>query len=331
MNAFIHTLLGYDKDPQAKTVQSGGILGNVKAYFGCVEAQGRGSLHCHLVVWVEGGLNPNEIQERICAGDSEFGTRLLAFLDDTIETAIPPPPSTVSDSSPSGNPCRHRGVFPLPDDVVETARAWDLHHLATQCQLHSHSDTCFKYCKQGEPQVCRFDLDPENVRLCSSFDETTGELCLRCLDGMVNNFNATILEAMRCNMDIQFIGSGEGAKAVTYYITNYITKSELKTNVAYAALELAVKRLGEFDPDSIQVDEGKPDEDKYMVYAKRLLRRCAHAILTHQELSGQQVASFLLGYQDCFTSDSFANLYWPSVERHVEGLLPSPELTWNRQ
>ncbi|KAI0790303.1 hypothetical protein BC629DRAFT_1622408 [Irpex lacteus] len=317
MNAFIRTLLGYDKDPQAQTVQKGGILGQVKGYFGCVEAQGRGSLHCHLVVWVEGGLNPNEIQDRIINGDREFGSRLLAFLDDTIQTSIPPVPSSVPDTSPPGNPCRHRGVFPLPDDVVETARAWDLHHLATQCQLHSHSETCFKYCKQGEPRTCRFDLDPENVRLCSSFDDKT--------DGMVNNFNATILEAMRCNMDIQFIGSGEGAKAVTYYITNYITKTELKTHVAYAALELAIKRLGEFSPDTIQVDERKPDEDKYMLYAKRLLRRCAHAILTHQEMSGQQVASFLLGHQDCFTSDTFANLYWPSVERYIEGLLPSPE------
>ncbi|KAI0821064.1 hypothetical protein BC629DRAFT_1578827 [Irpex lacteus] len=318
MNAFIRTLLGYENDPRHDKITDGGILGHVKGYFGCVEAQGRGSLH-----W---GLNPNELQQRICSGDHEFGSRLLAFLDDTISTCIPPsPPVELPDPSPSGNPCRHRGVYPLPDDVIDTARAWDLHNLATQCQLHSHSDTCFKYCKPGEPLVCRFDLDPSNIRKCSSFDETTGELCLRCLDGMVNNFNATILEAMRCNMDIQFIGSGEGAKAVTYYITNYITKTELKTHVAYAALELAIKRLGSFDSDTIELDPSKPNEDQYMVYAKRLLRRCAHAILTHQEMSGQQVASFLLGYNDCYTSDKFANLYWPSVERHMESLLPSPE------
>ena len=42
-------------------------------------------------------------------------------------------------------------------------------------------------------------------------------------------------------MDIKFIGSGSTAKAITYYITNYITKSQLKTHVAYAALELSVR------------------------------------------------------------------------------------------
>ncbi|KAI0750601.1 hypothetical protein BC629DRAFT_1297549, partial [Irpex lacteus] len=314
MTAFIRTVLGYDT-ALSTAHPDGGVLGHVKGYFGCVEAQGRGSLHCHMVVWVEGGLNPDDIQKRLMNHDTEFGQRLLAFLDDTISSEIPPPPIEENKTLPSTNPCRH-----------PVARAWDLHQLATACQQHRHAKTCFKYCKPGEPQVCRFDLDPENVRLCSSFDESTGEICLRCLDGMVNNFNRTILEAMCCNMDIQFIGSGEGAKAITYYITNYITKSQLKTHVAYAALELAVRRLGEYDQDGVARNlTGKPGEDSYTVYAKYMLRRCAYAILTHQELSGQQVASYLMDYEDCFTNQQFANLYWTSMERYIGKLLHSPE------
>jgi hypothetical protein len=34
-----------------------------------------------------------------------------------------------------------------------------------------------------------------------------------------------------------------------YYITDYTTKSQLQAHVAYAALELAVARLGEYDPE----------------------------------------------------------------------------------
>ena len=64
------------------------------------------------------------------------------------------------------------------------------------------------------------------------------------MDGLVDNFNATIIEAVRCNMDIKFIGSGASAKGIRYNITDYITKSQLKTHVAFAMLELAVKRLG---------------------------------------------------------------------------------------
>ena len=61
MNAFIYALLGYDSKHRNA---EGGILGKVKAYYGCVEAQGRGSLHCHMLVWVEGGLNADEIKKK---------------------------------------------------------------------------------------------------------------------------------------------------------------------------------------------------------------------------------------------------------------------------
>lgn len=106
-------------------------------------------------------------------------------------------------------------------------------------------------------------------------------------------------------MDIKFIGSGEGAKEITYYINNYITKAQLKTHVAYAALELAVRRLGEFNPEDILLDPARPNEDSYMVYAKQMLRRCVYSILTHQELSGQQVAAYLLGNGDQYTPDTY--------------------------
>ena len=44
-------------------------------------------------------------------------------------------------------------------------------------------------------------------------------------------------------MDIQFLGSGPSTKAIIYYITDYITKAQLKSHVAYAALALAVQKL----------------------------------------------------------------------------------------
>jgi len=42
-------------------------------------------------------------------------------------------------------------------------------------------------------------------------------------------------------MDIKFIGSGASAKAILYYVTDYITKTQLKTHVAYSAIQAAVK------------------------------------------------------------------------------------------
>ncbi|PBK83779.1 hypothetical protein ARMGADRAFT_1089011 [Armillaria gallica] len=116
-------------------------------------------------------------------------------------------------------------------------------------------------------------------------------------------------------MDIKFIGSGASAKAMLYYITDYITKSQLKTHVAYAALELSVRKLGEYDPN----------EDEVTIRAKKLLQRCAYSMLSHQELSGQQVSSYLMDFEDHFKSHEFQGLYWTSFESYVNAQNPLPE------
>jgi len=304
MKAFISALLGYD--PKQKNLE-GGILGVVKAYYGCVEPQGRGTLHCHMMVWVEGGLNPNEIKSHVLEeGDSDFCGHLLAFLDDTISNSIPVDPDLdLEVPSSLHHPCSVRGVNRnLTGEDLEKARQKDMHNLAKKCQSHTHSGTCYKYWKgPPDPKQCRFDLDEKNVCAESSIDIETGKICLRCLDGLVNNFNKTILEAMRCNMDIKFIGSGASAKAILYYITDYITKSQLKTHVAFAALALAVDKLGEYDPDA----------NELMTRSKCLLQKCAHAMISHQELSAQQVCSYLMDYEDHFTSHEYQNLFWTCI------------------
>ncbi|KAH9852987.1 hypothetical protein C2E23DRAFT_868446 [Lenzites betulinus] len=315
MRAFIKCLLGYD--PLHKNVE-GGILGVVKAYYGCVEAQGRGTLHCHMMVWIEGGLNPSDLKARLLGDDGEdFGRRLVSFLDDTISNelprAIPGNPPEIRRRKPSKKPLSSRGFdlhVPPDDPEFIRRRNHDLRLLVACCQHHRHTGTCYKYVKEGEPNKCRFEMEENKYVPETTINSETGELSLRCLDGLINNFNATIIEAMRCNMDLQFIGTGEDAKAVIYYITDYITKSQLKTHVAYAALALGVKKAAEGNTDS---------EDSDLVRrAKKTLQKCAFSLLANQELSAQQVSASLMGFDDHFTSDEFSNLYWPAFERYLE-------------
>jgi hypothetical protein len=100
----------------------------------------------------------------------------------------------------------------------------------------------------------------------------TGEVDFCITDGLINNFCMTILEAIHCNMDIKFIESSASAKAILYYITDYITKSQLKTHVAYAALQAAVKKM----------EEPCPHDDLQTVHAKKLLVKCANALIAKQ-------------------------------------------------
>src|SRR5260370_15654241 len=80
--AFIKGILAYmNKDSLADP----GILGVTKGYYGCIEAQGHGSLHCHMLVWIEGALNPQQIKYCILHDkDHALQDHILQFLDDTI-------------------------------------------------------------------------------------------------------------------------------------------------------------------------------------------------------------------------------------------------------
>ena len=64
-----------------------GILGHVSAYFGIVEAQGRGSLHIHMLLWLEHTPTTKEMQQLLKT--EEFQEKLHLFLDHNIHTHLP--------------------------------------------------------------------------------------------------------------------------------------------------------------------------------------------------------------------------------------------------
>ena len=331
IKAFIKSILGYD--PESESVKPG-VLGVVKAHYGCVEAQGRGTLHCHMLVWIEGSLDPNKLKERLLREPGgAFEKRLVAYLQDAIQTSIPVfdeedrPDCDENEGREQADllehfhPCLTRGPVRQAHESelsYQQRCAKDLSSLAEACQRHSHRATCYKNWK-GPPaeKKCRFELDEANTKPSTFFDQTTGELSMQKLDGMVNNFNTVMLQAVRCNMDIKFIGSGGLAKAALYYITDYISKAQLKAHVAYAALEVALKKLG--------MPSG--EDDDIIARAKRLLTKCANALIGLQELSAPQVASYVLDLEDHFTSHKFRHLYWMSFEAYLDRACVAPDST----
>ncbi|KAF9057091.1 hypothetical protein BJ165DRAFT_1309114, partial [Panaeolus papilionaceus] len=281
MEAFFQCLL---QCTPSSTSSDYGVLGKTSAYYGCIEAQGRGSLHCHMLVWLEDSLNPDELKQRLTT-DDDFQSRFLSYLSSVISTEVPLDPfNSVSTPISERHPCKSRGVPIGNDESNSLHRQHDMHYLAESCQRHTHSATCYKYWKGvGHDKICRFHLDAANVVPHTTVDPDSGEIELESKDGLVNNYCKPILEALRCNMDVEFIGSGTASKAILYYITDYITKSPLKTHVGYAALETAVNKLGSFDVTNQDIN----------AYTKDLINKCAFGMISRQEFSAQEVGSFL--------------------------------------
>jgi hypothetical protein len=65
------------------TMIVGGVLGPIKAYFGTVESQGRGSLHLHLLIWLDHDMKPADMKDKI--QDANFREKLKAYLEDIIK------------------------------------------------------------------------------------------------------------------------------------------------------------------------------------------------------------------------------------------------------
>jgi len=57
MDRFTDILLGCKQENKI------GVFGEVDSYYGVVEAQGCGSLHCHYFVWLRGALSPLQVKE----------------------------------------------------------------------------------------------------------------------------------------------------------------------------------------------------------------------------------------------------------------------------
>jgi hypothetical protein len=119
-----------------------GVFGKVRVYYGVVEAQGRGSLHIHILIWLDYRLSPLEIKKHM--EDPEFKEKAFRWYEDVISHDIPEGtvPYNQAARAYKGEPVMSRPVY-LPD---EQKRAQDVRDIIENtAQIHTHSETCFKY------------------------------------------------------------------------------------------------------------------------------------------------------------------------------------------
>lgn len=320
IKAFIRYILRYnDSRP--------GLFGKCSAYYGTVEAQGRGSLHCHMLVWLEGNLSPEQLREKMLA-DETFKSDVFGWLESVIRCElIDMEPILGEDARRVPNKRPDRGGIPNPcateaPMIIESMTAEELerfqlnfkefvNELAIACNWHEHTGTCWKHLEDNEPRDdahCRMRVDG-STRAFTDLDEETSSILLRRLHPWINNYNDVVLFLLKSNMDIKFIGSGPAAKALIYYVTDYITKPSLPTHLGLSALLYAIKQ-------NEKKFQGETDANPEQV-RKSLMTKIVNAMMGRQEMSHQQVMSYLVGGGGNYASDKFQVLYWGEIHRHI--------------
>ena len=189
----------------------------------------------------------------------------------------------------------------------------DIVQLVTSSNIHKHSATCYKYSKIRDNPTCRMRMLRQIVDQ-SSINVDSGEIKLKRLHATINNFNEYIISACRSNMDIKFIYNGSDAKALVYYITDYVTKTNLSFHDTFSLVLKAVKSM---EKSPVASSSCMSAEEK----SRKLVLRCYNTLASQQELSSMQVASYLMGWPDHCTTHEFANIDLISVEHYLQAAL----------
>ena len=143
-----------------------------------------------------------------------------------------------------------------PSHALELVKQWDDTFLTEiklcgeKLQRHSCRKVCFKSFHGSPHEKCRFKFPRDEVD-ASYYDESNQSVIFSCHDGTVNNYNPFILVFSRHNHDLKCILSGQAAKSAMMYITDYITKMDMKTYEVLSLLSEAVLQARGQESDDI--------------------------------------------------------------------------------
>lgn len=151
---------------------------------------------------------------------------------------------------------------------------------------------------------------PRKMFSTSTIDPDSGEIRMRRSHPMINNFNQYLICVCHCNMDIKFIWSGTDARALVYYCTDYITKTSLSFHDTFSLVQKA-----------IETNDNESDSENSIEKARKLVLRCYNALASQQELSGAEVATYLMDFGDHYTSHTFVNIFLIGIERYLQNEL----------
>ncbi|KAJ2913508.1 hypothetical protein MD484_g6899, partial [Candolleomyces efflorescens] len=293
----LEVLFGIKADSQ-KIHRKKGILGTVQAYVGTVEAQGRGTLHLHLLIWLKNAPSPSKCREALMT--EEFRDRVRQFIRQNIVADL----DGKDTADVFAMPTDKEAAYSRPVDPRSPAFASEsltkTRILARSLQYHQCRDRVCRVLKRGKV-VCKRGAPFALAR--DAWVSETGLWGPKRLCAFLNAWHPILLNTLRCNHDLKLITGGAATKNLTWYIVNYTSKKQghasngsalLAKNYAYHVQDMA----SWVDTQNIN---------------KRLLQRCSNALARDREFSAPEVISYLMGWGDRFESHHYVTIRWDTA------------------
>jgi hypothetical protein len=275
-----------------------GIFGPLSAYYGMVEAQNRGTLHIHLLLWIKGAPHPDTLYDKLVT-DTTFQTKLFTYLETIIKPDLtnytqdfPSLPIAVSIPPVSMQPLLNLNSFQTPSQLASF-----LTKAIPEYQTHKHAASCFK--NPRTKGKCRY-RKPSPLNEQTHFNATTGEILLARHHPMINSFNPYLTCVVNSNTDISFLFNCRSSMAIIHYITMYITKSDDQVDNYYALMTAAKQSLIEKPLVSTVTTLTPPQSD-----ARALLLRVYQKINQATQIPANIVTTLLLNLPMSYKSHEY--------------------------
>ena len=306
IETIIEVLFGISKSRNGTFVRKEGIFGIVKSFVGSVEAQGRGSLHLHVLLWLEGAPTARELRQALTT--EVFREKIKKYIKETIradldgrqtsEVLALPKVDAVSYSRPLDP--RKSEPHTVQKKEQDIARSTQLH----QCSFAN----CLKIVKGRT--VCKRRAPFPLAR--DDWVDSNGNWGPKRLCGFLNNWNPPLLMTLRANHDTKLILSGGETNVITWYITNYASKKQQRTSNVSALL---AKRV------AFHTVEERRRTDLADIN-KRLIQRCANTLSRDREFSGPEIMSYLMGWGDRYESHHYVGISADAILRALKEKFP---------
>lgn len=306
-----------------------GLFGETCAYYGTVEQQGRLALHLHLLLWVKGSCSPAEMRDALLSDQHQFRQRMVAWLESChkgefstgtmsevatqIKTVRPDIVDDVDDPTSELSRCDPTAQLPSHAPVSTDPRvmaAWSTNMQRETDEIvyrsNRHSPSHKSGCRKTKTSDCRARF-PRTVHKDTSVDLDTGALVLKKQEAWINTYSVPMSYLLRCNTDVTCLLSGTMVRAVIAYVTDYITKSSLKTHTMFEVIASVMNGTTIINAGPLSREE----------CARRLLVRIVNGLTAKTEIGGPMACALLLGQPDHYTDRQFKVFFWTSYTRLV--------------
>lgn len=313
INAFLRDLLGITGFTHTSPIhRETGILGDVEAYIGTVEAQGRGSLHLHMLLWLKGSVPSSKMKELFLS--NEFRQRVKTFISHNIRADL----TDVHGADALALPREARVAFSRPVDLRLPNYDADAHraenHIARTVQMHQCGPACMQMindrfmCKRRAP----FPLADDD------WVDEDGNWGPRRTCAYFNNWCPAALQCTRANQDFKLMTNSAETKDVAWYVTHYVAKKQKNSSNTSALLAKTF---------AFQRSNARNIATLSAIH-KKMVTCCANTLSRQQEISAPEAASYLTGLGDRFISHHFESIHWYLVSALLKDTFPELRNDW---